>query len=179
MEIDEKIVITGSPGTGKTAIIKALHKRGYACLSEVSREITLEARAQGIEQLFLEDPLVFSQKLLERRTQQFYDAEKLLKKPVFIDRGVPDVLAYMDYVGDTYPDHFVKACEKCIYDKAFLLPPWEEIYTSDSERYENFQQAVDIHFHIKKTYARYGYHLIEVPVGKVETRTDFIINALR
>jgi predicted ATPase len=33
------------------------------------------------------------------------------------------------------------ACREHTYSKIFILPPWEEIYISDHERYENFEQA--------------------------------------
>ena len=35
-----------------------------SCMEEISRQVTLEAQEKGIEQLFLEDPLMFSEQLL-------------------------------------------------------------------------------------------------------------------
>jgi predicted ATPase len=174
----KKIVITGGPGTGKTSIINNLIERGFLCYDEISRQITLEARKEGIEQLFLTEPLLFSEKLLEGRTQQFLNAKKESKTVVFLDRGLPDVLAYMDYVNDTYPKHFVKACETYIYDTIFVLAPWQEIFKSDSERYENFEQAIEIHHHLLEAYKRFGYNLIDVPFGSIKTRTDFVLESL-
>ena len=63
----EIIVIIGGPGTGKSSIINGLVAKGYCCYPEISREVTLEAQKRGIEQLFLEDPLLFSQMLLDGR----------------------------------------------------------------------------------------------------------------
>ncbi|WP_400078362.1 AAA family ATPase [Winogradskyella sp. R77965] len=174
----KKIVITGGPGTGKTSIINHLIKSGFLCYDEISRQVTLQARKEGIEQLFLTKPLLFSEKLLEGRTQQFFDAQKELDNVVFLDRGIPDILAYMDYADDTYPDHFVKACETYTYDSIFVLAPWQEIFTSDSERYENFEQAIEIHHHLLDTYKRFGYNLIDVPFGSIKTRTDFVLDSL-
>jgi len=174
----KKIVIAGGPGTGKTTIINELKKRDFLCYDEISRQITLQARKDGIEQLFLTEPLLFSEKLLEGRTQQFKDATKESNPIVFLDRGIPDVLAYMDYIGDTYPEHFVKACETYTYDAIFILAPWQEIFTSDSERYENFEEAIEIHHHLLDTYKRFGYQLIDVPFGNVKTRANFIIESL-
>ncbi|EDP70480.1 hypothetical protein FBALC1_06973 [Flavobacteriales bacterium ALC-1] len=174
----KKIVIAGGPGTGKTSIINHLKKRGFICYDEISRQVTLQARKDGIEQLFLTDPLLFSKKLLEGRTQQFIDASNESENIIFLDRGLPDVLAYMDFIGDTYPEHFIEACKIHKYDHIFILAPWQEIFTSDSERYENFEEAIEIHHHLLDTYKRFGYELIDVPFGSIENRVDFILDSL-
>ena len=154
-------------------------EKGYACYPEISREVTLEAKKQGIDQLFLTEPLLFSQMLLDGRLKQFQNASQEESYPVFIDRGLPDVLAYMDFIGDTYPPHFEAHCQETKYDKVFVLPPWEAIYVSDEARYENFEQAKIIYDHLKLTYAKYGYTLIEVPIGLVEDRVTFILEHLK
>lgn len=174
----KKIVIAGGPGTGKTSIINELIKRGHTCFEEVSREITLNARKQGIEQLFLTKPLLFSELLLKGRIAQFNAAKDSQEEVVFLDRGIPDIVAYMDYSGDTYPDFFTEACQKHEYDYIFILEPWQEIFTSDSERYENFEQAIEIHDYLIKAYSK-KYELKNVPFGTVEARTDYILNAVK
>lgn len=174
----EIIVIIGGPGTGKTTIIDELVKRGYCCYPEISREVTMEAKKQGIEQLFLEKPLLFSELLLEGRKKQFRNACEEPHQMVFLDRGIPDVLAYMHYIGDSYPSFFDAACREHVYTKIFILPPWEEIYISDDARYENFEQAKLIYNHLTETYQNYGYELVEVPKGDLASRIDFILGKL-
>lgn len=175
----EIVVIIGGPGTGKTTIIDGLTARGFCCYPEVSREVTMEAKKQGIEQLFLENPLLFSELLLEGRKKQFLNACKENHEIVFLDRGIPDVLAYMHYIGDSYPAHFDHACQENKYTKIFILPPWEEIYVSDEERYENYEQAKLIYNHLVETYEKYGYQLIPVPKDSVENRISYILSNLR
>ena len=174
----EIIVIIGGPGTGKTTIIDGLLAQGYCCYPEISREVTMEAKKQGIEQLFLEKPLLFSELLLEGRKKQFRNAQTEPHDLVFLDRGIPDVLAYMHYIGDSYPAFFDLACKEHPYTKIFILPPWEEIYVSDDERYENYEQAKLIYAHLTETYEKYGYNLIEVPKGSISERINFILNHL-
>ncbi len=173
-----KIVITGGPGTGKSSIVHELERRGETCLHEISRQVTLEAQKEGIEQLFLAQPLLFSQKLLECRLNQFHEAAAKNADHIFIDRGLPDVVAYMDYFKTEYPGHFPKTCEEYRYEKVFILPPWEEIYKSDNERYESFEEALKISSYLYSTYNRYGYEPIEVPRSGVIERTDFILSKL-
>lgn len=175
---NKKIVITGGPGTGKSSVIKKLEMLGYKCLHEVSREVTLEAQKQGITQLFLEKPVLFSQKLLEARLKQYESLKNSEDKLTFIDRGIPDVVAYLDYFGTDYPDTFNEACKENNYDKVFLLPPWREIYLNDNERYENFEEAESIYSFLKKAYLSFGYNIVEVPKLSVKNRCNFIINNL-
>jgi predicted ATPase len=169
------VVIIGGPGTGKTTIINALIEKGFCCFPEISREITLQAQKEGIDHFFLEKPLLFSQMLLDGRENQYKEALKNEHDLIFLDRGTPDVLAYMSFIGDDYPESFDEICKNCVYSKIFILPPWKEIYTSDEERYENFEQAQQIYHHLQQTYHKYYNETILVPLGTIEERVDFIL----
>jgi predicted ATPase len=174
----EIIVLVGGPSSGKTTLIEALKKKGFICYPEISREVIREAQEQGIEQLFLEKPLLFSELLLEGRKKQHQKALLEPSEIVFLDRGIPDILAYMHYIGDSYPAFFDEACKTHSYTKIFMLPPWKEIYISDAERYETYDQAVLIHEHLEETYRNYGYNLIEIPKDTVENRVAFVLEQI-
>ena len=175
----KRIVITGGPGSGKTTLINHIKRLGYSTMEEVSREIINEARKEGIDQLFLTDPMLFSQKLLESRLLQFEKAKELDTDYVFYDRATPDITAYMDFIGSQYSAEFEKPCYTHLYDCVFLLPPWELIYTKDNERYETFTQAKKIYKSLCDGYKKYGYTIIEVPQASIEQRWDFISNYLK
>ena len=177
--MQKKIVITGGPGTGKTTLINALIKNGYNCLPEISRQVTLQAQKDGIEQLFLEKPLLFSELLLSGRIKQFHDASDKSWDIAFFDRGIPDVHAYMNYLGSDYPDLFLEKSALYRYDQIFIMPPWEEIYITDNERYESFEQALAIYNHLKKAYESLGYDVIEIPKGTITFRLEFLLNHVK
>ena len=175
--MQKKIVITGGPGTGKSTVIIELEKQNFTCMHEISREVTLMARKNGIEQLFLKDPMLFSKMLLEGRVSQFKDASAKDTEVIFFDRGIPDVFAYMNYLGVEYPEIFINESKNNKYfDTVFLMPPWKDIYITDNERYESFEQSLAIHNHLKSAYKGLGYDVIEVPTGTVKERAIFILN---
>ncbi|MBS3992166.1 MAG: ATP-binding protein [Bacteroidetes bacterium] len=176
--MQRKVVITGGPGTGKSTLIDELLKRGFNCLPEISREITEMARRNGIEQLFLKNPMLFSEMLLEGRENQYKIATKMNTELIFFDRGIPDVHAYMNYISIDYPPVYIEKSTKYRYDTIFITPPWEEIYITDNERYENFEQSLAIFNHLRKTYEALNYTLIEVPHGDITFRTNFILDRI-
>jgi|TARA_B110000285_G_scaffold193045_1_gene221834 predicted ATPase len=177
--MQKKIVLIGGPGTGKSSVLDELERRGFICMSEISREITLEARKKGIEQLFLKEPVLFSKLLLEGREKQYIDAITHKSDFVFFDRGIPDIHAYMDFTKKDYPDFFKAKSLKFKYDHVFLFKPWKEIFTSDNERYESFEESIIIDTYLQKSYRELNYMIIEVPFDIIEKRTDFILNQLK
>lgn len=181
----KRIVITGAPGTGKTAIIKALETSGFYCFHEFIRSMTLDAKNEQHPDTVLTNPIAFvtdskqfNQQLLDGRRKQYEAAHDQKEALFFYDRGMPDVLAYMDYFDQVYGADFRKDCEKHKYDRIFLLPPWEAIYVQDNERLETYEQATEIHEHLKNTYTVLGYDVKEIPFGTVPERISFIQNLL-
>jgi predicted ATPase len=92
-----KIVLTGGPGTGKTTIMAQLDALGHECHHEISRQIILEGQKNGVEQLFLEDPLAFSKALFKGRKTQYLRAQnssnKQKKPAVFFFSGFTENLS--------------------------------------------------------------------------------------
>lgn len=161
----------GGPGSGKTTLIKALENEGHQVHHEVSREITQKAQENGIEQLFLDDPMAFSNELLKKRIQQF---ETAIEGVHFYDRGIPDVPAYHKFTNDPIPEEYLEASNHYRYDHVFFLPPWKEIYESDNERYETYEQAVQIGQVLTDFYESLDYQVIWVPKSPVDQRLEFV-----
>lgn len=116
--------------------------------------------------------------LLEGRLQQYKEADHFENNIVFLDRGMPDVLAYMDYFGSEYPENFINTCQNNTYDTVFILAPWKEIFKADSVRYETFDQSLLIHEHLLQLYKNFNYHLINIPFDTIQKRTDYIMESL-
>jgi predicted ATPase len=177
--MQKKIVLIGGPGTGKSSVLKQLKSSGFCCMEEISRQITIRAQEEGVEQLFLTEPISFSKLLHKGRKEQYLEASRSNNNLVFFDRGLPDIHAYLDYTKEKYPSYFKESSTKYRYDYVFIFKPWKEIFITDGERYESFKEATIIDTYLEKSYRDLNYTLIEVPFDTIKNRSNFILNWLK
>lgn len=178
-------MITGGPCVGKTSLIEGLTAKGYTCFPEVIREFTIEeTEDQDRETLqsnpivFAKDSLLFNQRLIEGRSRQYLESQKLQTQYAFFDRGLPDVLAYMDYFNQAYGDDFLKVCRDYSYDAVFILPPWKEIFALNEIRFESYEELEQLHEHLIDRYTYFGNVPTVVPKLPVNHRIQFILQHL-
>lgn len=166
-------------------MVEELEKRGFPCFHEIIRDMTAQAKKQETKHkmitnplVFVDDPLGFNKKLIYGRAAHYDQSFGVGNDLCFFDRGMPDVLAYMDYFDQVYPEDFIGLSEQKRYDNVFILPPWKEIYSSDNERLESFKEAEELHEHLMNTYKKFEYTPILVPKTTVAKRVQFILETL-
>ena len=181
-----RIVVTGGPGTGKTVLISSLEENGYHCFHEVIRTMTLDALGEvAVEDRlvnpidFVQDAKSFNDELIEARLKHFINGNTIKKDYLFYDRGLPDVIAYMNYFDQPSEKRYADLCMENRYNEVLILPPWKEIYVQDNERMEDYEQACGIHEQLEKTYIDLGYTPIEVPFGTIENRLQFVVDFIK
>jgi predicted ATPase len=173
MQSNKRVVISGSPGGGKTSIINGLNNKGYTTFEEYSRSLITKAQKEGVENYFLKDPEAFSNKIFEGRLKQFHKADQNeTSKPLFYDRGVHDTFAYLKAIGKA-TENWKKRIANYTYDFVFLVAPWKEIYTKDAQRLETFEQAHYYYPFILETYSK-QHQIIELPKTSIEERIGII-----
>ena len=173
--MNNKFVITGGPGTGKTTIIKKFKSLGYSCSKEISREIIAEQIIVDGEILPWKDLTKFSNSVFSLRKAQYINAP--IDRLHFFDRSIIDVIAYMKVDDLRISEEFSEYCKKYRYNTTvFFTPIWEEIYHKDMHRKENLYSAKKIEKYILETYASFGYNLIEIPKQPTKERIDFILS---
>lgn len=172
MTQQKRYVLTGSPGSGKTTLLQALQSELITCFEEVFRVLFLQAKDRGVDSPFQDEPLALSEKIIKGRVADFHAAA--VSKIHLYDRGIHDAIAYLDRIQVEVPKHFIEIGQSHIYDKVFILPPWQEIFANDQERIEKFEETEAIHNELIRTYTAYGMPPIVVPKLSVEKRVSFL-----
>ncbi|WP_223253473.1 AAA family ATPase [Chromobacterium amazonense] len=171
------LVLTGGPGAGKTSLLATLQAMGYPALDEAGRAIIQDQQRIGGNALPWTDPRAFAELMLCWDMRNFRMAQREAG-PVFLDRGIADVIGYLELSGLPVPAHLEKAASEFRYDKIFLLPPWPEIFAQDCERRQSLEETERTCEAMRRVYTRLGYRLTEVPRGSLEQRAAFVINQI-
>lgn len=168
------IVITGGPGAGKTTLIDGLRRAGHACVAEAGRQIIQDQLSIGGPALHHRDQRLFAEIMLSWEIRSYRQASQH-PGPVFFDRGIPDLVGYFLLLGQPVPTHVTAAARLFRYHRrVFIAPPWPQIYTTDSERHQDFAEAVRTHDAMVAAYTRHGYQLVTLPREDVAARLDFV-----
>ena len=171
-------VITGGPGVGKTTLLNALEKQGFRVVTEEARRIIQEQIQMGGEGLPWKNKEYYAQLMLDASLETYQRiVGEAPADTLFFDRGILDAICYMRMENIPVSEEINNLVNTHPYNlKVFILPPWKEIYATDNERKQTWDEAVSTFDNMKQTYLDYGYQVIEVPQGSIEQRCAFIVS---
>ncbi|WP_204165124.1 AAA family ATPase [Shewanella algidipiscicola] len=175
--MNNRVIFTGGPGSGKTSVIKFLCQMGYPSAPEVGRKvIQAQVASQGSALPWLDKTAFRDEMVLEEinNYENFGDTEMTL-----YDRSMIDSYGYSKLESIPISELLLAKCGELDYcRKVFIFPPWEEIYENDTERKQDFNEAVATYHEMVSAYTKFGYDLIEVPKVSVKKRAQFIVSKL-
>jgi predicted ATPase len=171
-------VITGGPGSGKTALLRELEKNGFRCAPEVARQIIQEQVRSCGNAVPWANRERYTELMLKRSIQS-YEEHSPSGRATFSDRGIPDTLGYARLIGLPDVRSILTACNQYRYASlVFLAPAWKEIYETDDERKQRFDEAERTCELVSQVYRDCGYHLLELPKVPSKDRADFVLSRL-
>ena len=171
-----RVVFSGGPGAGKTALLDELRLLGYATMRDSARSIIAERLRSNLSPR--PGPLEFAQQVLAQDAQSYLGYTQPTDL-VFYDRGVVDALCMLDQVAPLGERELGTLLMKYAYHRqVFMFPPWQEIYRNDFERDQSFIEAERVHNRVTGWYVRCGYELIEVPKVSVQLRMEYVLQVL-
>jgi len=168
-------VVTGGPSTGKTTVIDLLQKEGYDTTIEHARHYidTMRNEGHSVEEI-RNNKRKFQLGVLDMQMEQ--EASIKTKDIVFLDRAIPDALAYYQFLGLDYDEKLIKAIKEISYKKIFILDRLP--FTKDYARTENENDQKKIHQLIINVYTELGLPIVFVPVLPPLERVQFILKNL-
>lgn len=168
-------VITGAPCSGKTTLINLLHDHGYKTTIEHARHYldTKKADGKSIEEIRSHQK-EFQLGILDMQIQQ--EAELIPEDLVFLDRAIPDALAYYRFLNLEVDEKLLAALSKTSYKRIFLLDYLPLV--QDYARQEDEAAQKKIHQLLTEVYKSLTFPVIHVPVLSPNERLEFILKNL-
>lgn len=168
-------VLTGGPSSGKTTAVRILLERGYATTIEHARHYLDIQRLEGhtVEETRSRQR-EFQRGVVAMQIEQEagLDPDEL----VFLDRALPDSLAYYRFLGLEPTADLQEAVGRASYRVVFLLDLLPLV--ADYARTEDQDDQRRIHELLGEVYGALGFPVIRVPVLPPEARVDWMLAAL-
>ena len=174
-------VITGGPGAGKTTLLNEFKNMNYRVVPEIARELIIEQQELGGEALPWRNKNLYLNTMFHRSIESYEQVERYPtdNTPIFFDRGFLDSICYGVMIQSMIDENMNDYADKWRYNKkVFMLPPWHQIYTTDSERKQSWKEALLTYDKMIETYQKYGYETIEVPRLNVNERAHFVLDEI-
>src|SRR5271156_4950018 len=171
-----RYVLTGTPGCGKTSIIRALEVAGYFVVEEAATDIIALRHAQGIDKPWTGassiDDIVNLQKQRQRQVAslatavQFHDRSPVCTYALSVWLGFPISMTLADEMARIEKERIFQKQVFFIEHLGFCEPTQaRKISFEDSLRFEKVHE---------ETYRSFGYERVRVPPRDLAARVEQI-----
>lgn len=175
--MSRSVVLSGCSGGGKSALLAELARRGHRVIEEPGRRIVVEETRRGGTAVPWIDMQAFLWRVVAMAQDDLRSVESYDDTFTFFDRGLVDAMtALADLAGAPLPH--TPGTARAYHRKAFLVPPWPEIYVRDDERRHDFATASGEYARLLAAYPALGYETVILPKVSIVERADLVLNAL-
>ncbi len=171
----KKYIITGPSCAGKSTLVHELEARGFHVIKEVAKSYIIEQKEKGNSEPWLSKDFQPAMLRLQIENESRIPENASI---VFLDRGVPDTLAFFEHRKQKVPAELAEKAKNHRYEKVFFLEPLT-FFDKEGFRVEKDKdEAKVISKLIKKAYEKHGHEIIIVPAVSVKERADLIVKNL-
>jgi len=169
-------IITGTPGAGKTAVLRLLEIRGYAVVEEAATAVIALCNALGQDEPW-RDP-GFIDKIVALQRQRQDAALAVQAAVVFFDRSPVCTLALSRYLGlassPALASEIGQALARGMYETTVFFIRNQGFVQATAARRISLEESLVFEQLHEQAYHDLGFQLVEVPAGPLTERTALI-----
>jgi predicted ATPase len=168
-------VLTGAPGSGKTAILRQLELDGHAVVEEAATDIIALWQALGQPEPWREPDFADQIVTLQRQRQQRRTAGTGI---TFFDRSPICTLALCRFLALPASRLLHAEIERLtaerVYERTAFFVRNQGSVQATAARRISFEDSLVFERVHEETYREYGFDLVEVPAGPLMTRVAIV-----
>jgi predicted ATPase len=176
-----RYVLTGTPGAGKTAILRMLERAGHAVVEEAATDVIALERALGGPAPEERPEFVDKITALQRSRQAMMAPS--MGGTVFFDRSPVCTLALARFLGRPVPAQLAAELDRMaagrIYEQAVFFVRNQGFVAPTAARRISFEDSLAFERLHEDVYREHGFELIEVPAGPLAGRAALICRAVQ
>ncbi|WP_419419771.1 AAA family ATPase [Legionella sp. D16C41] len=176
----KRYIITGTPGCGKTSLIRALELTGASVVSEAATDLIAFRQVQGDmtpwkHSNFIDDIISLQR---HRQIDMCGDYSELH----FYDRSPICTYALAIYLGFKPSQNLMDEIERIhnyfIYEKQVFFLENLGFIMNTAARQISFEESLKFEQLHKEVYAKFGYQCITIPAKSIDERVQIILQSI-
>jgi predicted ATPase len=175
-----RFILTGTPGAGKTAILRQLEFDGFGVIEEAATDVIALEQAKGVAEPWL-DP-VFIDKVVNLQRARAARGQGLPERVQFYDRSPVCTVALARFLGyppsETLSRELQHLEKERLYERQVFFIQSPGFVTPTEARRISLEEARRFETLHEQTYAAHGFDLIPIAPGSVLDRVAAIRRAL-
>jgi len=172
-----RFILTGAPGSGKTAILRQLEQDGFGVVEEAATDVIALEQAKGVEEPWTRPVFVDQVVALQaRRRTRLADEVQFHDRSAFCTAALAEFLGYPP--SDVLQRELKLLTSVAFYERRVFFVQGLGFVTSSAARRISLEEARRFEVLHERTYRAHGFELVPIGPGSVLDRAAAIRRAL-